>query len=99
MFENFYKKLLKNDTCRRGLCTVIWSEVSQKENQVLCINTYMQNLKKLVEMISFTKVKQRHRCREQTYGYQGGKGSGMNCKTGIDIYRDIIDTMYKIENQ
>ena len=50
-------------------------------------------------MISFTKVKQRHRCREQTYGYQGGKGSGMNCKTGIDIYRDIIDTMYKIENQ
>ena len=41
MFENFYKKLLKNDICRRGLCTVIWSEVSQKENQLLCINTYM----------------------------------------------------------
>ena len=66
--------------------------------QVLGINTYMQNLKKSVELISFTKLNQRHRCREQTYGYQGGRGSGMNGKTGIDIYRDIIDTMYKIEN-
>ena len=98
MIENFYEKLLKNDLYRRGLCTIIWSEVSQKENQVLGINTNMQNLKKLVELISFTKLNQRHRCREQTYGYQGGRGSGMNGKTGIDIYRDIIDTMYKIEN-
>ena len=34
----------------------------------------------------FAKQKQRHRCREQTYGYQGGKGGGMNWEIGIDIY-------------
>ena len=33
-----------------------------------------------------------HRCREQTYGHQGGKvaggggGGGMNWETGIDMY-------------
>ena len=35
--------------------------------------------------------KQRHRCRGQTYGHQGGKaggdgGGGMNWEIGIDIY-------------
>ena len=35
----------------------------------------------------FTKQKQSHRCRKQTYGYQGGKGGGgINWETGIDIY-------------
>ena len=41
----------------------------------------------------FTKQKQTHRCREQTYGHQGGKagvgdggGGGMNWEIGIDIY-------------
>ena len=32
----------------------------------------------------------RHRCREQTYGHQGGEkgggGGGMNWEIGIDIY-------------
>ena len=46
----------------------------KKEKQMSYINAYMWNLKKLVETISFTKQKQRHRCGEQTYGYQGGKG-------------------------
>ena len=40
------------------------------------------------------RQKQRHRCREQTYGHQGGKtgwgedggGGGMNWEIGIDIY-------------
>ena len=32
----------------------------------------------------FTKQKYCHRCRKQTYGYQGGK-EGINCETGIDI--------------
>ena len=36
--------------------------------------------------------KQRHRCREQTYGHQGGKAAGgwgggvMNWEIGIDMY-------------
>ena len=40
----------------------------------------------MVSTILFTKHKQRHRCREQMYGYQGGKGSGMNWDIGTDIY-------------
>ena len=34
----------------------------------------------------FTKQKQSHRCRKQTYGYQWGKGwGGINWEIGIDI--------------
>ena len=33
------------------------------------------------------KQKQSHRCRKQTYGYQGGKWQGgINWEIGIDIY-------------
>ena len=32
----------------------------------------------------FTKQKLSHRCRKQTYGYQGGKGGGISWKIGID---------------
>ena len=38
--------------------------------------TSMWNLKKMVEMNLFTKQKSSHRCRKQTYGYQGGEGQG-----------------------
>ena len=34
----------------------------------------------------FTRQKQGHRCRKQTYGYQGGRGGGINWEIGIDIY-------------
>ena len=35
----------------------------------------------------FTKQKQSHRCRKQTYGYQvGKKGGGINWEIGTDIY-------------
>ena len=37
-------------------------------------------------MNQFAWQKYTHRCREQTYGYQGGKGGGMNREIGIDIY-------------
>ena len=43
----------------------------------------------------FARHKQRHRCREQTYGYQERKG-------GWDRLRDwdehIYTTMYKVDN-
>ena len=43
------------------------------------------------------RQKQRHRCREQMYGHQGGKrGGGMNWEFGIDIY--TLTNMYKIDN-
>ena len=34
----------------------------------------------------FTKQKQSHRCRKQTYGYQGIRGEEINCKIGVDTY-------------
>ena len=32
--------------------------------------------RKMVQMNQFAGQKQRHRCREQTYGHRGGKGPG-----------------------
>ena len=47
--------------------------------------------RKTVQMNWFAGQKLRHRCREQTYGHQGGKarvggGGGMNWEIGIDMY-------------
>ena len=36
----------------------------------------MWNLKKMIQMNLFTKQKQTHRFRKQTYGYQKGKVKG-----------------------
>ena len=46
----------------------------------------------MVQMNQFSGQKLRHRCREQTYGHQGGKAAGgmgagvMNWANGIDMY-------------
>ena len=48
----------------------------------------------MVQMNRFAGQKLRHRCREQTYGHQGGKvagvgwggGGGMNWEIGTDMY-------------
>ena len=46
----------------------------------------------MVQMNRFAGQQLRHKCREQTYGYQGGKAVGgrdggmMNWEIGIDIY-------------
>ena len=50
---------------------IILSEVRRKR-QISYI-AYKQNLKK-IQMNLFTKQKQTHRLRKQTYGYQKGKG-------------------------
>ena len=48
--------------------------------------------RKMVQMNLSAKQKQSHRCREQTYGHQGGKALGggdggvMNWVIGIDMY-------------
>ena len=48
--------------------------------------------RKTVQMNWFAGQKLRHRCREQTYGHQGGKlqgvggGGVMNWEIGIDMY-------------
>ena len=38
------------------------------------------------KLVNITKEKQSHRCREQTSGYQGVRGGGINWETEIDIY-------------
>ena len=44
----------------------------------------------MVQMNRFAGQKLRHRCREQTYGRQGGKvewgAGGMNWEIGVDMY-------------
>ena len=44
----------------------------------------------MVQMNRFAGQNLRHRCKEQTYGHQGGKtaggGGGMNWTIGIDMY-------------
>ena len=55
----------------------VLSEVSQTERQISYDITYMRNLKKTrVQMNLFTKQKYSHRCRKQTYDYQGIRGGG-----------------------
>ena len=45
--------------------------------------------KKITQMNLFTKQKQTHRLRKQTYGHRRGKvgvGGGINWEFGIEIY-------------
>ena len=66
----------------------------------------------MVQMNQFAEQKLRHRCREQTYGHQGGKAVGgvgggvMNWEIEIDIYTLICvkwitnkNLLYKILNK
>ena len=53
-------------------CHTDWSK-RDREKQISYDIAYMWNLKKMVQMNLHTKQKYSHRCREQTYGYQGGK--------------------------
>ena len=56
----------------------------------------MQNLKKMIKMNLFTKQKQTHRLREQTYDYRGeGCRGGIVREFGIDkkkkkVYHYIV---------
>ena len=66
---------------------IILSEVSQTEKNKSYDITYMWNLKKMIQMNLFTKQKQNHRCRKQTYSYQGVRGGArINWEIGTDIY-------------
>ena len=50
--------------------------------------------RKMMQVILLAKQKERHRCKQQTYGHQGeGWWGGMNWKIGIDTYT-LIDTVY-----
>ena len=70
--------------------TVIQSEVSQKEKNNYRISTHICGIQKNGTDELFARQKQRHRCREQTYGHQGenqgGGGGGKSWEIGIEIY-------------
>ena len=59
----------------------------------------------MVQMNWFAGQKLRHRCREQTYGHQGGKvaggvgGGGMNWEIGIDMYTLMCIKWMTIKNK
>ena len=61
-----------------------WSK-SDRERQILYDITYMWNLKNSPSKLIY-KMKQTHRHRKQTYGYQRGKGGGINWEYGINRY-------------
>ena len=44
----------------------------------------------MIHMSLFTKQKQTHRLRKQTYGYQRGKGEEINWELGVDIYTLLL---------
>ena len=66
--------------------TTILSEVkSDRERQILYDVAFTWTLKKMIQMNLFTKHKQTHRHRKQTYGYQRGKEvGGINLEFGIN---------------
>ena len=49
---------------------------------MLCLK-FVFFLKKRVKMNLFTKQKSNHRCRKQTYGYQGEKRWGGGVERGL----------------
>ena len=50
----------------------------------MIISLYVES-RKIVQVNLFANQKERHRCRQQTYGYQGGKG-GMNQEIRTDTH-------------
>ena len=75
----YYSAIKKNEIMPfaatwMDLQIVILSEVSQTEkDKYHDYHLYVES-KNMVQVNLFTKQKLSHRCRKQTYGYQGGRG-------------------------
>ena len=67
---------------------IILGKVSQTEkDKYHMISFICKILKKMIQMNLFTKQKQTHRLREQTYGYRGeGRGAGIDWEFENDTY-------------
>ena len=96
----YYSAIKRNEV---GSCVDMWmdletvlqSEVNQKNKYILM---HTCGIQKTVYMILFAKQKQTHRCREQTYGHQEGKG-GLNWEIGIDAYTSLILCIKQVTNE
>ena len=60
------------------------NEVSQTEKDKYYMISLLCGIRKIVKMNLFTKQKQTHRHRKQTYGYQRGRGGGINWEFEIN---------------
>ena len=61
---------------------IMLSEISQTEKDKYYVFSYVE-YKKYNKLVTMTKMKQIHRCREQTSGYQsGGRGDMGDGKMG-----------------
>ena len=69
-----------------------WSK-SDKDKYMISL---ICGIQKVIQMNLFTKQKQTHRYRKQTYGYQREKRGGINLEYGIN---KIQTTIYKIYKQ
>ena len=58
------------------------SEVSQPKKTNIVYHLSVES-KKMIQMNLFTKQKQTHKHRKQTYDYQRGKGRGGSDKLGL----------------
>ena len=61
---------------------IILSEVSQTEKDKYHMISLVYGILKVNTMKLFSKQKQTHRLRKQTYGYQRGRGEGKD-KLGV----------------
>ena len=61
---------------------IILSAVSQTEKNKYYMILLICRIQKRIQMNLYTKQKQTHRHRKQTYGYQRGKGGGRD-KLGV----------------
>ena len=57
--------------------TVIQSEVRKEKKQIQYNITHVES-RKMIQVNLFAKQKQRHRCRQQMQGHQGGEGDSIN---------------------
>ena len=69
-----------------GMLATKNNEILEKDKYSI---TYTQNLKKMIQINLYTKQKQTHRHRKQTYGCQWGKGGegGINWEHGVNRYK------------
>ena len=80
-------------------CHTEWSK-SEREKQISYINACMCNLENGTDE-PVCREKLRHRCREQTYGHQGGKtvvGWGWWCAELGDWDWHVYTDVYKIDD-
>ena len=71
------KKICNLQRCRPRNCHTEWSK-SEKEKQILSINTYMWTLENKMERWSYLQSRSRDMNEENKYGYQGGRVVGWN---------------------